>query len=317
MASLLREGGAENRNWLRSRLGPRSLTTESTTDTTAAGSSGRWWICVIASPDPDPFDWRLNPALVWAFFCRAHRPSADVQWCEALLSSLRHRGLAPQALWVSSLRVLRFGKLCSGSIDSSRWRWSRPHRSPGSVFRSWLRRATLGSTESSVLQMLSSGRPRDRWLNSFQGLDPVDLSLQVVLPELDGRVTTRIGAFREVDHADPNLCTAVKRLEPDLDGLAWIADHVRAWSELRSTPVQERRLGLCWPTTRSVTDALPMASVWTPGELSEHPALAQGRRFDLMQRRCQRTPTRSWRFFSPAGPMTQKVITDLRSPICH
>jgi cobaltochelatase CobN len=28
-----------------------------------------------------------------------------------------------------------------------------------------------------------------------QGLDPIDLSLQVVLPELDGRITTRIGAF--------------------------------------------------------------------------------------------------------------------------
>ena len=58
-------------------------------------------------------------------------------------------------------------------------------------------------------------------------------------------------------------CTAVKRLEPDPDGLAWIADHVRAWSELRSTPVQERRLGLVLANYLLRNGRLPTASVWT------------------------------------------------------
>ena len=252
MACLLREGGAENlRSWLQGvDWVLSSLTTDSAaTDATAAGSTPADGpdLRVIASPDPDPFDWRDEPgARVGVLLYRAHRQSADVQWCEALLTSLRHRGLAPRALWVSSLRdaavqeaVQRLYRQQSVEVVITATSFASVQFSEagfGAPLWDQLNRP--------VLQMLSSGRPRDRWLNSFQGLDPVDLSLQVVLPELDGRVTTRIGAFREVDHADPHLCTAVKRLEPDPDGLAWIADHARAWSELRSTPVQERRLGL-------------------------------------------------------------------------
>ena len=252
MAALLREGGAENlRSWL---LGVEwILSSLSAASTAAEGSATDSFatdgpdLQVIASPDPDPFDWRSEPgARVGVLFYRAHRQSADVQWCEALLSTLRQRGLAPRALWVSSLRDAAVQEAVQRLYQQQTVEVVITATSFASVQFS---EAGFGAPlwdqlDRPVLQMLSSGRPRDRWINSFQGLDPVDLSLQVVLPELDGRVTTRIGAFREVDHADPHLCTAVKRLEPDSDGLAWIADHVSSWCELRSTPVQERRLGL-------------------------------------------------------------------------
>ena len=252
MAALLREGGAENlRSWL---LGVEwILSSLSAASTAAEGSATDSFatdgpdLQVIASPDPDPFDWRSEPgARVGVLFYRAHRQSADVQWCEALLSTLRQRGLAPRALWVSSLRDAAVQEAVQRLYQQQTVEVVITATSFASVQFS---EAGFGAPlwdqlNRPVLQMLSSGRPRDRWINSFQGLDPVDLSLQVVLPELDGRVTTRIGAFREVDHADPHLCTAVKRLEPDSDGLAWIADHVSSWCELRSTPVQERRLGL-------------------------------------------------------------------------
>ena len=252
MAALLREGGAENLRswllgveWILSSLSAASTAAEgSATDSSATDGPD---LQVIASPDPDPFDWRSEPgARVGVLFYRAHRQSADVQWCEALLSTLRQRGLAPRALWVSSLRDAAVQEAVQRLYQQQTVEVVITATSFASVQFS---EAGFGAPlwdqlDRPVLQMLSSGRPRDRWINSFQGLDPVDLSLQVVLPELDGRVTTRIGAFREVDHADPHLCTAVKRLEPDSDGLAWIADHVSSWCELRSTPVQERRLGL-------------------------------------------------------------------------
>ena len=95
-----------------------------------------------------------------------------------------------------------------------------------------------------VLQLLSSSRPRAHWQSSSRGLDPLDLSLQVVLPELDGRITTRIGGFREVDQAHPSLATAVPSTVPDHEGLAWIAQHGRAWVDLQQTPVAQRRIGL-------------------------------------------------------------------------
>ena len=242
MAALLREGGAPNLvSWLQ---GLHWVITGMSSESTDVDVPD---LQVSASPDPDPFDWREEPGVrVGVVLYRAHRQSGDVQWCEALLAALRQRGLVPRALWVSSLR--------DPAVQQAVQRLYR-QQSVEAVITSTsfasvqFSEAGLGAPlwdllDRPVLQMLSSARPRDRWQCSFQGLDPVDLSLQVALPELDGRITTRIGAFREVDHADPRLCTAVKRLEPDPDGLAWIADHVEAWCDLRSTPVQQRRLGL-------------------------------------------------------------------------
>jgi len=184
MAALLREGGAENlRSWL---LGVEwILSSLSAASTAAEGSATDSFakdgpdLQVIASPDPDPFDWRSEPgARVGVLFYRAHRQSADVQWCEALLSTLRQRGLAPRALWVSSLRDAAVQEAVQRLYQQQTVEVVITATSFASVQFS---EAGFGAPlwdqlDRPVLQMLSSGRPRDRWINSFQGLDPVDLS---------------------------------------------------------------------------------------------------------------------------------------------
>ena len=80
-----------------------------------------------------------------------------------------------------------------------------------------------------VLQLLCSSRTKATWESSSRGLDPLDLSLQVVMPELDGRITTRPCAFRDLQ-ADPNgLATAIPTLVPDGEGLDWVVEHARRW----------------------------------------------------------------------------------------
>ena len=242
MALLLREGGADNlQRWLDGL--------EWILSTTSTGSSGidAPSLTLTPSPDPDPYDWRQEEGpKIGVLLYRAHRQSADVHWCDVLLESLRARGLVPKALWVSSLRDVAVQKAVKDLYRQQAVELVITTTSFASVQFS---EAGLGAPlwddlDRPVLQMLSSGRSRERWHESFQGLDPVDLSLQVVLPELDGRITTRIGAFREVDHADERLCTAVKRLEPDRTGLIWIAEHAKSWVELRSTQAERRSVAL-------------------------------------------------------------------------
>merc|ERR1711934_676884 len=62
-----------------------------------------------------------------------------------------------------------------------------------------------------VLQLLSSTGTRERWSGSSRGLDPLDLSLQVVMPELDGRIPTRPCAFRQQRPSAGALATAVAK----------------------------------------------------------------------------------------------------------
>ena len=95
-----------------------------------------------------------------------------------------------------------------------------------------------------VVQVLSSGRSRNEWIKSSRGLDPLDLSLQVVLPELDGRITSRPGAFRSTVQANASLATAVQVMEPDDDGLAWAVSHVKAWIQLQQSQPKQRCISL-------------------------------------------------------------------------
>ncbi|MCT0207987.1 cobaltochelatase subunit CobN [Synechococcus sp. CS-1332] len=197
--------------------------------------------------DPLPHDWRDEPgSRVGVILYRALWQAGDLAVMEALLEALRRRGLSPRALWVSSLRD---GAVQRGVADLL----GREHVQAvlcGTGFASVsFEEAGLGAPlwerlGVPVLQVLCSGRSRGAWDQSSIGLAPLDLSLQVALPELDGRLTTRVGAFKERTSTSDTLATALHHYEPDRERLDWIAQLTAAWVSLRLTPAPERRVAL-------------------------------------------------------------------------
>jgi cobaltochelatase CobN len=175
---------------------------------------------------------------------------------DATLLALRQAGLCPRAVWVSGLRDRAVQRgvadllqreavqavLCSTSFASVQF------EEAGLGAPLW---EQLGVP---VLQLLCSSQPRSRWQASSIGLGPTDLTLQVALPELDGRLTTRIGAFKETVGASERLASALQRYQPDPERLAWIAQLCANWIRLRKTPAAERRVALVlanYPTRNS------------------------------------------------------------------
>jgi len=217
-----------------------------------------WRMPVVEpAPDPLPHDWRDEPgARVGVILYRALRQAGDTALMEAALEALRQRGLAPRGLWVSSLRDAAVQKgvgnlyrreaveavLCGTGFASVRF------EEAGLGAPLWER------LDVPVFQMLCSARGRASWQESSIGLGPLDLSLQVVLPELDGRLTTRVAAFKEWTASDPKLGTALHRAEPDPQRLAWISELVERWIALARTPADRRRVALVlanYPTRNS------------------------------------------------------------------
>ncbi|MFN7679018.1 MAG: cobaltochelatase subunit CobN, partial [Cyanobacteriota bacterium] len=204
----------------------------------------------IPEADPLPQDWRADPGpRVGVVLYRALRQAGDTALMDALLRALRERGLCPRALWVSGLR--------DPAVQAGLADWLRQEGTGAVICAtafasvSWAE-AGLGAPlwdalDGPVLQLLTSGASRDRWASSSVGLGPQDLSLQVALPELDGRITTRVGAFRESvappaeGISPPSPLTA---LLPDPPRLAWVAELAARWLELRQTPAPQRRLAL-------------------------------------------------------------------------
>jgi cobaltochelatase CobN len=211
----------------------------------------------LPAADPLPHDWREEPGpRVGLILYRALHQADDLALMTSCLAALRQQGLSPRALWVSSLRdpavqqgvgdlLEREGVdavLCGTGFASVQF------EEAGLGAPLWERLAVP------VLQLLCSGRPRAAWQASSIGLGPLDLSLQVALPELDGRLTTRVGAFKESSRNSGRLATALPRLVPDEERLAWIAELSAAWITLRRSATQERRVALVlanYPTRNS------------------------------------------------------------------
>jgi cobaltochelatase CobN len=241
----LREGGGEN---LRRVL--------DTMQTLAAGQAATAPV-PLPLADPLPHDWRAEPgARVGVILYRALLQAGDDQLATALLQALRGQGLCPRALWVSGLRDPAVqqgvadllareavqGVLCTTSFASVQF------EEAGLGAPLWDR------LNVPVIQVLCSTRSREQWAASSIGLGPLDLSLQVALPELDGRITSRVGAFKELERADASLSAALMHYQPDPERLDWIARLLAAWVELRRTPVGQRRVALVlsnYPTRNS------------------------------------------------------------------
>jgi len=211
----------------------------------------------IPQADPLPHDWRQEPgARVGVVLYRALLQAGDLELVGALLASLRQQGLAPRALWVSGLRdpaVQRgvadlLGREAVQAVVCTTSFASVQFEEAGLGAPLWERLAVP------VFQLLCSSQSRETWADSAIGLGPLDLSLQVALPELDGRITTRVGAFKEVSGADAGLATALHQSRPDRERLDWVSQLVARWCELRCTPAGERRIGLVlanYPTRNS------------------------------------------------------------------
>ncbi len=95
-----------------------------------------------------------------------------------------------------------------------------------------------------VLQVVLSGSSEQGWRASSQGLSARDLAMNVVLPELDGRILSRAVSFKSDDqwHAETECRIATYRAVPDR--VRYVASLAANWVELRRTPAQSRKIAI-------------------------------------------------------------------------
>lgn len=106
----------------------------------------------------------------------------------------------------------------------------------------------LAGLDVPILQGLCLTWPRQQWLDSDEGLSPLDVATQIAIPEFDGRLITVPFSFKEI--GDDGLISYVADAER-CDRLAHLAvNHGR----LRRTPPAERRVVImlsAYPTKHS------------------------------------------------------------------
>ena len=193
--------------------------------------------------------------LAAVIFYRSHFLSEDFAPITALLAALRDRGLAAGALFAGSLKAADTAAFVSKTLRA----WSPAvvlnatgfsARPPSTASLLPLptgegrgegptapERSPLDSPNAPVLQLILASTSQLAWQASTRGLTPADLAMQVVLPELDGRLLTTAISFKsERDGRTIHV--------PDPDGIALAADRAAGWANLRATPASDRQIAI-------------------------------------------------------------------------
>lgn len=175
-------------------------------------------------------------------FYRANLMAADTAPITALMEALDRQGLSAIAIAANSLKDPLAGAELKALIAA---------HGPAVILNTTAFSAmaedgttVLDDADAPVLQVVLSGSPRAAWEESQRGLSPADLAMNVVLPELDGRLLTRAISFKSETTADPRLEFAGVQHEPAADRIDYVARLAAAWARLRAKPRAERRLAL-------------------------------------------------------------------------
>src|SRR5580704_4557981 len=179
-------------------------------------------------------------------FYRALMLAADTAPLDALCAALAARGLAPAPLFVTRLKdpdaatfmadaLARLAPaviVCTTAFAAG--------GNPGEP-------TPLDGPDVPVLQAIIASTKRAAWSASPRGLGASDLAMNVVLPELDGRILAGAISFKHPLPPDAGLAFTALVNQPEPDRIDRLADRVAAQVRLRTTPRNARRIAILMP----------------------------------------------------------------------
>ena len=199
-----------------------------------------------ARPMPSAGFWRGEPVrderpIAIVTFYRALVAGGDTAAIDALRAALLARGLNALCLFVTSLKDERSAAFLRAAlsacppdiiINATAFATATAHDDAG----------LLATSDCPILQVAQAGISRAGWEASTRGLNPRDLAMHVVLPEVDGRIFANAIAFKE--RGDNIAGFAPTLFQPVADRVDATADLALAWVRLRRTKPPARRVAL-------------------------------------------------------------------------
>lgn len=197
-----------------------------------------------------------NPhGVALVLFYRSHVQSANTGMFDALIATLEQQGIAPLPVTITSLKDKESLALVNALIEQSRAALiinttafatntvaSPDLSSQPSQFVSPFTR--LGNKALPVFQLILSGSTEEDWQSHTQGLRSRDIAMQVVLPEMDGRIGTRVVSFKAESFFDPHGEVSVIRYALHQERAQSVAQLAASYLKLSTTANSEKRLAL-------------------------------------------------------------------------
>ncbi|MFN2555815.1 MAG: cobaltochelatase subunit CobN [Nitriliruptorales bacterium] len=205
---------------------------------------------------------------IGVIFYRAHFVAGNMGFIDALLEAIEASGANPLAVYAYSLRPEADGRVPALELLADGWEGGRKTAdgtfqvdalvltvlamggSNAADAESWEVPA-LQALDVPVVQALCATSSRERWAASDAGLSPLDVAMQVAMPEFDGRIVTVPCSFKE---EVTTAHTSVYRYVPDPERAARVAGTVVRHALLRRTANADKKVAILlsnYPTRHS------------------------------------------------------------------
>jgi cobaltochelatase CobN len=217
---------------------PRALPWDGRYHPAAPGhDADAWWASYLAADDPRP--------IVGVLLYRAHWMTGNLAVVDALVHALEAQGARALPVFCYSLRTdggdppafAHLHGLCDVLISTLSFAMGELPTQGPQVAAEWSV-AALERLGVPVLQAIAVTGSRQRWEQSTQGLAPVDVVMNVALPEFDGRLVTVPVSFKEVGD------DGAARYVPDTERVERCAALAVRFARLRRTPNAGKRLAV-------------------------------------------------------------------------
>jgi cobaltochelatase CobN len=174
-------------------------------------------------------------------FYRSAFLADDIAPIVALADALRARDFAVEAAFVASLKDGASEDYVARALGAFR---------PDVIVNATAfsargdRGGVLDQADAPVLQVALATFTREAWSRSARGANGADLAMNVVLPEVDGRIFTRAISFKAEAPARLASEFAELRHAPDSSRVNFVAELAANWARLRRKPNGEKSLAL-------------------------------------------------------------------------
>lgn len=195
--------------------------------------------------------WKEGAPMALLVFYRAHVQAGNTAVFDAMLAALSDVGLNTVAVAVDSLKnptslallqSLAAQHQVGVVLNATSFAITALDGDDGDSVEGAQMEPLAG--DAPVLQLITAGCSQEQWQADPHGLAPRDLAMQVVLPEVDGRIGTRAISFKGLAWRDERTEVDVVRYQPEPERMAFVAELARRWCVLRDKPNADKRVAL-------------------------------------------------------------------------
>jgi cobaltochelatase CobN len=193
----------------------------------------------------------LSHQVCVVLFYRSHLQSANTAMFDNLISTLEAHGLQPLPIAISSLKDPESLTLVNALIDQA---GAKLVINTTGFASNTVASPDLSSQPSDfnspfikkipVFQLVLSSSTKEDWQTYSQGLRSRDIAMQVVLPEMDGRIVTRAVSFKSDSHYSQRCEISVVRYVLHQERANFVAELGQRYCQLSIKPNKDKRLAL-------------------------------------------------------------------------